>query len=147
MKRIAEAKKNPLAPTTPSQEAPGFCRRLAAIFYDSVLLLAVLFAATALILPFNSGRPFSPGQIFYPLYLVGVSFLFFGWFWTHGGQTLGLRAWRIKVLKENGSPLDWKSAFWRFLWAFLSWTAAGLGFFWIFVDKDRRGWHDRFSKT
>lgn len=127
--------------------SPGFFRRLAAIFYDSILLLALLFAATALLLPFNSGSAFTPNQTFYLFYLIIVSFLFFGWFWTHGGQTLGLQAWKIKVIAENGQEIGWKFALLRFLCAIFSWMACGLGFFWILIDKENRSWHDRLSKS
>jgi uncharacterized RDD family membrane protein YckC len=127
--------------------APGLLRRLAAIVYDTILLAAVLFTATAAILPFNAGNAFRPDQYFYPAYLIGVSFLFFAWFWTHGGQTLGMRAWKIKVLTTDGKPLNWPQAALRFFSALLSWLFFGLGFWWILCDRQKRGWHDRLSKT
>jgi uncharacterized RDD family membrane protein YckC len=127
--------------------APGLFRRLAAIVYDSLLLGAVLFAATAAMLPLNSGHAFRANQYFYPVYLTGVSFLFFGWFWTHGGQTLGMRAWKIKVLTHDGQPINWRQAALRFLSALLSWLVLGLGFWWILFDRQKRGWHDRLSGT
>lgn len=127
--------------------APGLLRRLAASVYDAFLLVAVLFAATAVALPFNRGEAFTSGQIFYPLYLIGVSYLFFAWFWTHGGQTLGMRAWKIKILTFDRRPIGWRQAALRFFAALLSWTACGLGFWWIAFDKRKRGWHDHLSKT
>jgi len=120
---------------------------MAAILYDSLLLLAVLFFATALLLPLNRGEAFTPDQLYYPLYLLLVSFVFYGWFWTHGGQTLGLRAWKIAILSEDGQPVSWRQAGLRFVCALLSWGCLGLGFFWILIDKDRKAWHDRLSKT
>ncbi|GAB6141058.1 RDD family protein [Methylosoma difficile] len=122
-------------------------RRLAAISYDLFLLLAVLFVATALILPFNRGEAFTPDQFFYPLYLFVVSFVFYGWFWTHGGQTLGLRAWKLKVLTFDRQPISWGQALLRFVAALFSWLPLALGFVWILFDRNRRGWHDHFSKT
>jgi len=127
--------------------APGLFRRLAAIVYDAFLLVAVLFIATAAVLPFNAGVAFSSKQLFYPFYLVGVSFLFFAWFWTHGGQTLGMRAWKIKVLTYDRDPISWRQAALRFVSALVSWAFFGLGFWWILVDKQKRGWHDHLSKT
>ncbi|MFA6052574.1 MAG: RDD family protein [Methylobacter sp.] len=126
---------------------PGFLRRLAAILYDLLLLIAVLFVATALLLPLNKGEAFTAQQFFYPLYLLIISFLFYAWFWTHGGQTLGLRAWKIKVLTFDLKPVSWKQALLRFTAAILSWGLFGLGFFWIIVDKNHRSWHDNLSKT
>lgn len=126
---------------------PGFLRRLAAILYDLLLLIAVLFVATALLLPLNKGEAFTVQQFFYPLYLLTISFLFYAWFWTHGGQTLGLRAWKIKVLTFDQKPISWKQALLRFVTAILSWGIFGLGFLWILIDKDHRSWYDNLSKT
>jgi uncharacterized RDD family membrane protein YckC len=125
----------------------GFFRYLAIIFYDALLLLAVLFFVTLLILPFNAGIAFSREQFLYPVYLVFVSFLFYSWFWTHGGQTLGLRAWKVKVLTENYQAISWPQACIRFIIALFSFGLLGLGFLWILVDKNQRSWHDIVSKT
>ena len=128
--------------------APGFLRRLAAQLYDIFLLVAILFLATAILLPFTSGESISEQQILiYRIYLAVISFLFYGWFWTHGGQTLGLRAWKIKVLTLNKKPISWKQAFLRFITAIISWSVLGLGFLWIFMNKRRYSWHDYLSKT
>ena len=127
--------------------APGFLRRMAAVCYDGLLLLAVLFFATALILPFNAGQAFVADQYFYPAYLLLVSLLFYGWFWTHGGQTLGLRAWKISLKHQDGSDVNWQQAALRFVAACISWACLGLGFLWCLVDKHQLCWHDYLSKT
>ncbi|MGR9044724.1 MAG: RDD family protein [Gammaproteobacteria bacterium] len=125
----------------------GFFRRFAAQLYDGLLLVAVLFFATAVILPLNHGEAFTSDNVFYLAYLILVSFLFFGWFWTHGGQTLGLRAWKLKVLTTGQQPLNWKQALIRFAAAIVSWSVLGLGFLWILIDKHKFSWHDHLSKT
>jgi uncharacterized RDD family membrane protein YckC len=126
---------------------PGLVRILAAIVYDFLLLVAVFFFATAILLPFNGGKAFSQQQIFYPCYLLAVAFGFYGWFWTHGGQTLGLRSWKMKVLTENRYPITWMQAFIRFITSLFSFGILGLGFFWVLIDKNHRSWHDIASKT
>jgi uncharacterized RDD family membrane protein YckC len=140
-------KKNFKKPGAEQGSAPGFLRRMTAVWYDALLLLAVLFFATALALPFNAGQAFSSGQYIYPLYLLIISFIFYGWFWTHGGQTLGLRAWKIKVCRQDGGPLGWPQAGLRFAAAALSWACFGLGFLWCLFDKNRLCWHDYLSNT
>jgi uncharacterized RDD family membrane protein YckC len=127
-------------------QPPNLLRRLAAIFYDLLLLLSVLFVATALILPFNAGQAFT-SQRFYLVYLFVISFVFYGWFWTHGGQTLGLRAWKLQVLTVDKKIITWRQAFIRFCSAIISWSALGLGFWWSLLNKNQRCWHDTFSKT
>lgn len=144
---LVSAQQRQLKPVTKLTGTPSFWRRFAAMFYDFVLLIALFFVATALVLPFNAGEAFTRQQVVYPIYLLIVSFLFYGWFWTHGGQTLGLRAWKIKVLTYDGQPINWAQAGLRFLVAIVSWLALGLGFVWIIFDKNRRAWHDHLSKT
>jgi uncharacterized RDD family membrane protein YckC len=127
-----------------SASSPSFLCRLAIVIYDLLLLIALLFLATALLLPFNAGQAFTHQQIFYPIYLLIVSFIFYGWFWTHGGQTLGLRAWKARVLTVDQQPINWIQALVRFVTAFAS---CGLSLLWILVDKQRRSCHDHLSKT
>lgn len=127
--------------------APGFFRRMAAIIYDLFLLVALLFVATSLLLPFNAGVAFTSSQYFYPIYLLLVSFFFYAWFWTHGGQTLGMRAWKIKVMTYDLEPISWVQASIRFISAIASLALFGMGFLWILVDKNRLGWHDYLSRT
>ncbi len=129
-----------------SPNTPNLLHRLAAIFYDFLLLASILFVATALILPFNAGQAFT-AHWFYSFYLLALSFLFYGWFWTHGGQTLGLRAWKLQVLTFDEQPISWRQAFLRFSIAIASWGVLGIGFLWSLVNKNRRCWHDLFSKT
>ncbi len=130
--------------------APGFLRRMAALLYDALLLAALLFVAAALatfVIQLGMGRDLDPTNLFYRLYLLAVSFGFFAWFWTRGGQTLGMRAWRLMVLRNDGQPLTLRDALLRYLAAILSWSALGLGFLWVLVDGENRAWHDRLSGT
>ena len=134
-------------PDTEYLSVPGFFRHIAAVLYDLLLLVAILFAATAILLPFNEGVAFTKNQYFYSAYLFAVSFLFYGWFWTHGGQTLGLRTWKITVLNPQQQTISWLQAFVRFVTAILSWSLFGLGFFWRIIDKRNRTLYDLISKT
>lgn len=127
--------------------APGFFRRLAAIFYDLLLLVALLAVAVSLItLPF--GMPNGAGLVALQLFLFEIlPMLFFTGFWSHGGQTLGMRAWRLKLVRADGAVIRWPDAFKRHLAALLSLLALGLGFLWMLVDRDKLAWHDRLSDT
>jgi uncharacterized RDD family membrane protein YckC len=125
----------------------GLLRRLCAIVYDTLLLLGVLFVATALLLPLTEGEAIKPGNPFFSTYLFFICFFFYGWFWTHGGQTLGMRAWKIRVQSFDGWGISWWQALLRFLAAMVSWLALGLGFLWMLLDKDKMTWHDRFSQS
>jgi len=125
----------------------GLLRRLAAVAYDSLLLLAVLFIASAAVLPLTGGEAVRARNPLFTSYIFFVAFFFFGWFWTHGGQTLGMRAWRIRVQRYDGRAISWWQALLRYLVAYVSWAAAGLGFLWALVDREKLTWHDRYSES
>ncbi len=142
--------------SNPEQWAtPGLGRRLAAIFYDSILVMAVVLMAIALItIPLNliyGEDNFNAVMLrtnpFYIAYLFCVMAGFHILFWMRGGQTIGMRSWRLKVLRDDGEKLRFKDAVLRYLVAILSWSALGLGFIWVLIDKDGLAWHDRISKT
>jgi uncharacterized RDD family membrane protein YckC len=125
-----------------------FQRRLAAMFYDGLLLFAIIFIAATPVVIIAGGEA-SPAikSPWFTLYLYTISFFFFGWFWTHGGQTLGMRSWKIRAIQNDDQPLGWDSALMRYLLATISLTLFGLGFIWILFDKNNLAWHDQISKT
>ena len=126
----------------------GLTRRLAALFYDALLLLALLFIATLPWAIAARGEPLAPlARAAYQLYLIGVSGVFFGWFWTHGGQTLGMRAWRLRVTAEDGSKVSSRAAAIRFAVGLVSLGVFGLGFWWALFGAGRKTWHDRAAHT
>ncbi len=133
--------------SNPEPQRAGLARRLAAIFYDTLLLFAVLFFATALALPFTHGQAVRPHNPWYSSYLLLVTFFFLAWFWVHGGQTLGMRAWGLRVQRRDGGPISWWQALLRFLVAMASWAVLGAGFWWMLVDREHMTWHDRYSET
>ena len=129
----------------PPETSCSLARRLAAIVYDTMLVVAILFFATVPVVLIHGGAV--DGSPLYTLYLLLVAFLFFGGFWTHGGQTIGMRAWRIRVVRGDGGPLRWRDAAVRYGAALLSWIPLAAGFWWCLFDRERLAWHDRASGT
>ena len=115
----------------------GLFRRLFAIFYDCFLLLAILFIVSAIATFLNNEKAIEPGDELYPIFVIlifSLSYLYFAWFWIHGGQSLGMKTWRIQLQNydpQNNSnrQIDWKIAAIRFFSAIVSWSVFGLGFF------------------
>lgn len=140
-------------PTPDDTPVPaGLLRRLGAMLYDGLLLLALLMVATGLFLPFTGGEAISPRddpalEFVYRAVLMLLTVGFFGIFWTRRGQTLGMASWRMRVEREDGALLNWGDTLLRLAAALLSWLPLGLGFLWILVDHERRAWHDRLSRT
>lgn len=135
-----------------SSPPPGLFRRLAAMVYDGLLILALAFVVSALLLMASGGRLGQPDRPPWLLWAHRIALAasiwgFFAWFWIHGGQTLGMRAWRLRLVAVDGSAITWAQTIRRFAGATLSLVALGLGYLWVLFDPDRRSWHDRLSGT
>jgi uncharacterized RDD family membrane protein YckC len=121
-------------------------RRLAVVFYDTLLLLAVLFMAGALASAIVGNADVGSHPL-YRTWLFMVSFFYFAWPWVNGGQTLGMRTWRVRVQRYDGGPITWWQALLRFMVAMASWAVLGAGFLWSLFDKQQRTWHDIYSES
>ena len=140
---------------TDSPDSPpsaGVLRRLGAMFYDLLLVIAVMMVVTAVLLPLTGGEAitnerFGAWEYAYRLLLLTIVILFFGMFWTRRGQTLGMQAWRLRIQREDGSPLSWLDVFKRLGAATVSLCLAGIGYWWIWIDRDRLAWPDRWTRT
>lgn len=134
--------------------SPGFIRRLAASLYDLLLLFGVLMIAVAIvIIPYDlaTGNPFPHEELYHAillqLYLAGTIGLYFLYFWVRGGQTLGMRAWQFRLMREDGSGLERSDALARLAWAAVCLAPAGAGFLWMLLDRERLTCYDRLSRT
>ena len=123
-------------------------RRLAAMSYDGLLAIALWFLIEMIAVGINHGQAITASQIPFVQTAVFISlFIFFAWFWMHGGQTLGMRAWRLHLVSQTDKPIRLPQCLLRFLVAFISAGCLGLGFLWMLWDKDKLTWHDRYSMT
>jgi len=133
---------------TSDTPSPGLLRRLGAMAYDVLLLLALLMMLSYPYVWLTGGdKPGLLVKTLYQLYLLAICCFFYAGFWTHGGQTLGMRAWRLKVVRNGGGTVGWALALKRFALAWISLLFLGLGFLWILFDHDKLAWHDRLSGT
>jgi uncharacterized RDD family membrane protein YckC len=130
----------------------GVPRRFGAMLYDGLIVIALEAVVTALFLPFTGGEAITPGdsgaleRVYQAALLLTIA-LFFCVFWTWRGQTIGMLAWRLRVERNDGTFLTWRDALLRLGGACVSLAALGLGYFWIWIDRDRLAWHDRWSGT
>ena len=122
-------------------------RRLGAMLYDGLLVIALMFLATLPFVALRGGEPVEVGATTYRIALLFVSWLFFTGFWTRSGRTLGLQSWRLQVETVDGGKPGIGAASLRFFAAILSLVPLGLGFWWQLWDKDELAWHDRLSGT
>jgi uncharacterized RDD family membrane protein YckC len=130
-------------PAAATTEKAGFGTRFLAILIDSIGL-AIVTGIVAGIL--NVGGPGSSGSSGLQT-LLGVAY--FCYFWsTYGkGQTLGMRALNIRVVKTDGSYLDLVGAFLRYVGLVISIVCLFIGVIWAAFDANKQGWHDKIAGT
>lgn len=93
----------------------GLFRRLAAMSYDLLLMVALWFVATFAMLPLTGGEAILAssqgllGHLYHALLLL-LAVAYFGLCWTRGGQTLGMRAWQIRLERMDGRSPGWGDA-------------------------------------
>lgn len=135
----------------PANPAPLHLR-LAALAYD-LFPLAALWMATAGLFLFaahgavDAAHPPAIYRIGLQIALLTVTAGYFVLSWSRGGQTIGMRAWRIRITTVDGDALPWPRALLRFAVALPSLGALGLGFLWCLVDRERRAWHDLAARS
>lgn len=135
---------NTQAPYAPA----GIRRRLVCMLYESLLLLGVL--SVAFMLPhLVLGMAYEivlPGPILF-LHLAGVMGFYFVWYWSHGGQTLAMQTWRMKIVSVDGSPPKLQQLLLRYALSWPSLLFYGVGLLWAIFDRDRQFLHERLSGT
>lgn len=126
--------------------------RLASLAYDLFPLAALWMATAGLFLlaahgDVDAAHPPAIYRFGLQVALVAVTAGYFVLSWVRGGQTIGMRAWRIRIVAAEGGALPWPRALLRFAVALLSLGALGLGFLWCLVDRERRTWHDLAARS
>lgn len=142
-------------PPTTHYPSAGVGRRLAALVYDGLLLIAISIAYGAAVLAFQvhvldmvpapgeRARMGFAGFLGWMLVLVG----FYCLFWRRFGQTLGMKAWKLVLTNARGERASWGQCLARCLLACVSLAALGLGYFWRWFDPQGLTWHDRLTHT
>ena len=126
--------------------------RIAAAIYDLFPLLALwmLTAGAALLIAQGSVDVTHPAFAYrfsLRAALLAVTAAYFVTSWSRGGQTIGMRAWRLRVVGVDGHVLPWPRALLRFFVAIVSLLVAGGGFVWCVFDRHKRGWHDLAARS
>ena len=135
----------------PTPATPASLRlRLAAAAYDLLPLIGLWFVAAVLALVVTGGALDThtlAGKVLVQGFALALSAAYFVVSWSRGGQTIGMRAWRLRVVAADGNRVSWSRAILRFFIALVSLAALGAGFWWALVDAQRRTWHDMAACT
>ncbi len=120
-------------------ERASLWRRLGAMLYDAMIVVAIWMATTfLLVMAFNTEL----AGFWWQSFLFVEWFAFFIYFWCNDGQTVGMMAWRLRVLSDDGTPLSVTQATTRFAVGLLSAACLGLGYLWALVEPLGRSWGD-----
>jgi len=132
-------------------QSPSLLRRLTAMIYDLLLVVALIAVVNGLALVIvvqatDGAQQVLNAHLAQLLTTLSIMF-FFSIFWVKTGQTLGMQTWRIKLVDLQGHPPTVGKSILRCLGAFLSAACLGLGYLWCLVDRNHRYWHDYLSGT
>ena len=129
-----------------TQEKGGFWIRLLAIIIDGIVigLVGGIFSSTVVTTGPNGGNVVVQQG---PSGLLSLLYYVFFWSTYGGGQTLGMRVLKLKVVKTDGTMLDLVGAFIRYVGFVISAIALGIGFIWAAFDANKQGWHDKIAGT
>lgn len=130
---------------------PALPRRLAALLYDTLLVLPFIMvsvaAAMGLAVAVRGGEATALNPHLVRLIALLCLVVFYSAFWLKSGQTLGMQAWRIKLVSVDTDSITPHQCLLRLLAAALSLACFGAGFWWCLIDRQGRYWHDRLSGT
>jgi uncharacterized RDD family membrane protein YckC len=120
------------APAQPGDpiDTPGLARRLAAFVYEGVLLFGVVMIAGYLYSSLTQQRHALQGQAGLQAFLFAVLGIYFTWFWSHGGQTVAMRAWHVRLVTNEGHAVGQGRAFLRYLASWI-WFVPALAAAWL----------------
>ena len=122
-------------------EKAGFWTRFVAIVIDAILISVVSQIVTGI----AGGPDIQRGSGISTL--IGIVYYVYFWSSYGNGQTLGMRAFNIKVVRTDGSQLDVGGAIIRYIGFLISIIPLFLGLIWAAFDSQKQGWHDKLAKT
>ena len=138
------------APSPAAATPASLWLRLLAGVYDLLPLIGLWFVAGVLALAITGGA-LDPHRLAHKLLVqalvLALSAAYFVVSWMRGGQTIGMRAWRLRVMRADGSALGLWRALLRFFVALVSLAALGTGFWCALWDREKRAWHDIAAGT
>ncbi len=128
----------------PTPLPAGLLRRLGAMLYDTLLVIALWMVSLFPIVAIANEPSYGAAVqtlLFFELYG------FFAYFWLTRQQTLGMLAWRLTIETQNDKPMTLNQVTLRFAGALVGFGCFGLGYLWLLFDKQSRSWSDLFSST
>lgn len=124
--------------------------RLLALLYDFFPMLGIWFVVVVASLVLHRGQAIVPNTLASALEfiaLLAATGLYATLSWRRGGQTIGMKPWRLYVTALDGGRAPLGRLWLRYAVGIVSFACAGLGFWWAWLDRTGLTWHDRASGT
>ena len=136
-----------MSPPSDAESYPtaGLLRRVGAMIYDGMLVLALWMTTLFVVVGLNRGE-YVFGALIQSLLFLEL-FAFFALSWVAKGHTLGMMAWRLRVETQRGEQLTLNQATLRFIGAMLAFASVGIGYLWCLFDTNGRTWPDLLSRS
>lgn len=128
-----------------SNQYAGFWRRYLAYMVDSAIL-GLLGITVYFSFYYGGSKGGGNGIVSFSGFFVAIAYYLLFWV-KYDGQTLGNRLMAVRVIKEDGSPIDITTGIVRYIGYLVSAAVLLLGFIWVGFDRKKQGWHDKIAKT
>lgn len=138
------------ATPSPARAQPLIGWRLLALLYDFFPMLGIWFVVGVASLALHRGETIRSNTLAGMVELaalVAVTGLYATASWRRGGQTIGMKPWRLHVVAADGAAAAWSRLWLRYAVGVVSLLVAGAGFWWAWLDREGLTWHDRVSGT
>ncbi len=124
-------------------------KHFAAFVYDIFPLVGVFIVTSLIVMLLRGGAIVEPGNVWFSLLLLFEVVFYYVYSWKKGGQTLGMRAWKMKIIPHNKNQknLSWKQSILRFIVGFISTFCLGLGLIWKILSNSKSSWMDLVSHS
>jgi len=124
-------------------------KHFAAFIYDIFPMLGIFIMTAFIVVLIRNGKAVEQHTLWFDALIVSEIMFYYMYSWKLGGQTLGMRAWKIKIIPNNNkqSTLTWTQTSMRFLTGIISTLLLGLGLFWKSFSKDQDSWMDKVSDS
>ena len=129
--------------------AAGLLPRLLCALYELLLLAGTLMVAGFVLVPLGHALGLSADEFrsYTRAWALTVISAYYLWFWLHGGQTLPMKTWHLRICRQDGRPLSAEQAMLRMVLVWAGWGLLGAHFLWALFDRDRQFLHDRIMAT
>ncbi len=128
-------------------QTPSMGRHLACLLYEGLVVVALLLIGFLIpqIVLHGFGLTLAPKLLWLHVFVLLMGY--FVWFWLHGGQTLPMKTWKLRLVSADGGPLRPMQAVLRYLAAWPAILLGGIGILWALADREGRFLHDRIAGT